>query len=291
MSVGPGGGDPAHHPALAQHDHPVRRRHHLAELVRDEDRRQPLGHRKPQGAKQRLRLARRQHRRRLVEDQDARVAVERLQDLGALALADRQVAHPSVRIHVEPEPLAERADARPRRRPPIARPPQRRGPERDVLQHRHVVGQREVLVHHAHARRERRARLAGRQRPAEDLDAARIRHVVAEEDVHQRGLAGAVLAEERDHLAAAQFEAHAVIGRQRPEALGDPVEPQDDGRVGRGRRQGQLDCGSPSSIATVKLPSRIPACRSATSSSALCGTCPSKDPSGAMDEPPARMKE
>ena len=80
---------------------------------------------------------------------------------------------------------------------------------------RQVVGQREVLVHHADARRERGARVAGRQRRAHDLDGARVGDVVAEEDVHQRRLAGAVLAEERDDLALAQGEADAVVGELR----------------------------------------------------------------------------
>ena len=43
-----------------------------------------------QRAKQRVGLGRRQHRRRLVEDEDARVAIERLEDFDALALADRR---------------------------------------------------------------------------------------------------------------------------------------------------------------------------------------------------------
>ena len=47
-----------------------------------------------QHAEQLLRLLRRQHRGRLVEDQHLRVAVERLQDLDALLLADRTGSRP-----------------------------------------------------------------------------------------------------------------------------------------------------------------------------------------------------
>jgi hypothetical protein len=77
--------------------------------------------------------------------------------------------------------------------------------------------------------------IAGRQRPAEDLDGALVGDVMAEEHVHQRGLAGAVLAEERDRLARAERERDAVVGGQRPEALGDAFEAQDD----RGRPPGR----------------------------------------------------
>ena len=49
-----------------------------------------VGHRAERG-EERHRLLRREHRGRLVHDQDARLAVERLQDLDALLLADREL--------------------------------------------------------------------------------------------------------------------------------------------------------------------------------------------------------
>ena len=69
-----------------------------------------------QRREQRLGLLRRQHGGRLVEDQDARVAVERLQDLDALPLADRQ----------RRRPRASGSTARPKRRASLAQP--RRAP-------------------------------------------------------------------------------------------------------------------------------------------------------------------
>jgi len=84
-----------------------------------------------------------------------------------------------------------------------------------------------VLVHHAYARRQRRARLAGRQQPAMHPNFARIGDVVAKEDGHQRGLARAVLAEQGQHFAARELQADAVIGHQRPEAFGDAAQLQD----------------------------------------------------------------
>ena len=109
--------------------------------------------------------------------------------------------------------------------------PEALGAERDVLEHAHVVGQREMLVHHADAGIERGAGIARRQSPAERLDRALVGDIVAEQDVHQRGLAGAVLAEQRDHLAALQVEGDGVVGDQRAEPLGHAVEAQHDRRA------------------------------------------------------------
>ena len=88
-----------------------------------------------------------------------------------------------------------------------------------------------MLVNHADAGGKRRGGIAGRQRHAERFDAAFVRNVVAEEDRHQRRLAGAVLAEQRQHFGAREFERDAVVGDERPEALGDAGKAEDrDGR-------------------------------------------------------------
>ena len=65
-------------------------------------------------------------------------------------------------------------------------PPERLAPEHHVIKHAQVVGQREVLVHHADAGVERDARVAGRQRLAEHFDIALVGDVVLEQDRHQR---------------------------------------------------------------------------------------------------------
>ena len=58
-----------------------------------------------------LGLLRRQHGGRLVEDQDPRLAVERLQDLDPLLLADRELPDPRARVDGHPVALAELGDA------------------------------------------------------------------------------------------------------------------------------------------------------------------------------------
>ena len=70
----------------------------------------------------------------------------------------------------------------------------------------------------------RLARRADRDRLAVDEDLALVRAEHAVDDVHQRRLARAVLAEQRVDLAAPQREVDGVVGRQRAEALGDAAE-------------------------------------------------------------------
>ena len=110
-----------------------------------------------------------------------------------------------------------------------------------------------MLVHHADAGRERRLRRARRQRVRApvgpgNVDRPLVGHVVAEQDVHQRGLAGAVLAEQRQDLAAPQLEIDRVVGDERAEALGDASELRTARRV-----EATLDFGSASLTLTLKI--------------------------------------
>ena len=85
------GVDSRDRPAAAQHRYAVGDGLDLVELVRDEDDGLALlGHR-AERLEERFGLLRSEHGGRLVHDQDARLAVERLQDLDALLLADREL--------------------------------------------------------------------------------------------------------------------------------------------------------------------------------------------------------
>ena len=69
-----------------------------------------------------------------------------------------------------------------------------------------------MLVHHADPVVDRVLRRAeGHGLPADD-DLALVGLIEAVEDVHERRLPGAVLAEERVHLAAREIEADVVVG-------------------------------------------------------------------------------
>ena len=79
--------------APPQNRDPVGDLEHLVQLVRDEDHGQALADERAQDLEELARLLRGQDRRRLVEDQHVRRAVERLQDLDPLLLADADVLH------------------------------------------------------------------------------------------------------------------------------------------------------------------------------------------------------
>ena len=92
---------------MAQHRDAVGDREHLAQLVGDEHDRLALIDEAADDAEELVDLTRREHGRRLVEDQDVGFAEERLQQLDALLLTDRQVLDPGVRIDEEPVLLAQ----------------------------------------------------------------------------------------------------------------------------------------------------------------------------------------
>ena len=112
---------------------------------------------------------------------------------------------------------------------------------------------------------------------------------MAEQDIHQRGLARAVFAKQRNDFALLQVKRHRVVGQQRPEAFRNAVEAENDLRLGSLRCHD--DFGSLSSMATLKLPSLIAASFAATMATTSAGTLPSKVPSGASEQPPAFMCE
>src|SRR5207247_436253 len=63
------------------------------------------------------------------------------------------------------------------------------------------------------------------------------RLVEAVENVHERGLAGAVLAQQGMHFSAADVHRHAVVGGDSGECLGDFADGEANGGAGRHRRQ------------------------------------------------------
>ncbi|MCY1301710.1 hypothetical protein D9M70_513380 [compost metagenome] len=78
-----------------------------------------------------------------------------------------------------------------------------------------------MLVDHANAGIESRARISRRKRLSEGLDASLVGDIVAEENVHQRRLAGTVLPEKCYDFAPLQLEGNGIVGPERTEALAD----------------------------------------------------------------------
>ncbi len=158
---------------------------------------------------------------------NARAAVERLENFDALALADGQIGDARIGIDGEAELLGNLGQSRSRLAPARERLPQLLGADQYIVEDRQVVGQREVLMHHADAGGQRGGGIARRKRPAEDLDGAGIGDVVTEQDADQRALARAVLAQQREHFAAREIERDVVVGYKRAETLGDAREAED----------------------------------------------------------------
>ena len=219
--VGRGALDGADHGPVAHDAHPVADLHHLVELVGDEDHRVPLGGVRAQELEEAARLLRRQHRGRFVHHQDPRVAVQRLEDLDLLLKPDGELVDPRVGIEVE-------AEARDQVARPLARPadveqraPMRLRAQDQVLGDGQRLDQHEVLVHHPDPRVDRVAGAAHGHGAAVDLDLAGVRRLQAVEDLHERALAGAVLADEGVHLAPRELEVDVVVREDQGEALDD----------------------------------------------------------------------
>ena len=85
-----------------------------------------------------------------------------------------------------------------------------------------------MLVHHPDPGLDRVAGGAEGDRLSVQQDLAGIRAVEPVEDVHQRRLAGAVLAEQRVHLAAPDVEVDVVVGDDARELLADPAHLEDE---------------------------------------------------------------
>ena len=183
-----------HQLAVAQDDDAGGDCHDLVQFVGNEDDRQAKRHGLAHGSKEVLGLLRGQNGGGLVQNQDARLAVEGFKDLNPLAFADAEAADLCIGIDPQSVVFHQRDNPLPRLRPAKAGAPDRTGAEDDVFQHGHIVREREMLVYHADAGGQRRARIAGRQTLAKDFDMTFVRRVMAKQDVHQRGLARAVFA-------------------------------------------------------------------------------------------------
>ena len=169
---------------------------HLVELVRDEDQGVALLLELAEVREQRVDLLRHQDGGRLVEDDHLGAAVEHLQDLHPLPLTDPEALDELVGIEAEAVGARDLLDAG---TGPVADAVQLLRAEHDVLEDAEVVGQHEVLEHHADAELDGLGGRAHRRRLAVDLDRAVVGLLHAVQDLHQRGLAGAVLAHDRVH--------------------------------------------------------------------------------------------
>ena len=213
---------------------------HLVELVGDEDRRRPGGGELAHRGEQLVDLVWHEDRGRLVEDDDLGAAVEHLEDLGALLLADPEIAHERVRVDLEAVSLAEVAQLADR--DPATEVPWRARlvAEHDVLPDREVVGQLEVLEDHPDADRDRVARRAEVLFDTVDDDRPLVGAVGPVERLHQRRLSRAVLADDGVDRAGANRHVDPVVGHDTREALDDVPQLDRDRPLGRGVPHGSM---------------------------------------------------
>ncbi len=202
-----------------------------------------------------------QTRGRLIEDDELDRLVrhrERARDLHHLALRERQVADDvGGRDRVAGEDGVELADDQLARIAAPAQAAEVRVEDPGVLGDRQVGAQRELLEDAAHARVVCRGhRPAGAHVPGADGDGAFVRQQRAGQHVHERRLAGAVVAHEADALARLDPQVDAIERAHRAEGLLDPLQARD--RAGTSRHLRSTTLRGP-----VRDPGIMPALRCA----------------------------
>ena len=186
----------------------IAQRADLVELVADVEDAQAFRDDVAQRGEQSLDRLRRQHRRRLVHDEELRLLQQAAHDFHTLALANRHRVH--VARRVERQSIGRRHVAHPRGQCGVDTHAVER--ERDVVDDAQCLEQREMLEHHADAELARARRIGDDDRPPFPADRSGIGMRDAVDDLHQRRLAGAVLAEHGVDLARHDGQADAIVG-------------------------------------------------------------------------------
>ena len=180
-----------------------------------------LRHR-PQRPEQLLDLLGSEDRGRLVHDQDPGAAVEHLEDLDPLLLADAQL--PDLRPRIDPQTKFRGKPGDLRLRPSrVEEEPRPIQAEQDVLGDGLRGDEREMLVDHPDAGGDGVPRREERDGLPVDPDLTLVRPVEPGEDVHQRALPGTVLAEQGVDLPGQQLEGDVVVCHDARECLDDPA--------------------------------------------------------------------
>src|SRR5262249_23800656 len=192
-------------------------------------------------------LLHRERRRRLVHDHDLGLEGGRARDGDGLALPAGQLRHRLVdaldadaqRIEVLARLLAAAPVIDQTEQPSRPAAP-RFAAEEDILGDVQVLGQRQVLIHHLDAEIARLARAVEAHRPPVEQKLSSARLIEAGEDLHQRRFAGAVVADDAEHLTAIELEIDPAQRRDGAEILEDAVSFEDRLRRAGIRRR---ECG------------------------------------------------
>ena len=228
--VGVLGGHVAHIFTTAQNGHPVADGQHLMQLVGDNDNGLAVGFHVAHDGKELFGLLGGEHGGGFVQDQDVGTAVQHLDDLQRLFLADAHLVDFLVQVQGKAVLFADGT-----------------GPAADLLQvvffpGFHAQGnvfqrgehihQLEMLMDHADAQRQCVAGGADIHHLVPHIDFAFVGVIDTGDHVHQGGFAGPVLPQKGEDLAPADFQSHIMVGRHFAKGLGDVFQPDGILRVG-----------------------------------------------------------
>ena len=207
--------------AVAQHGVAIAEAENLVQPMRDEDDRQAFGLQRPHDADEICNLGFAQSRGRLVHDDEPGLHGERASDLDELLLGDGKIAHLCHWIALEPDALGYRLRLLSHAPPAYEQLRAGLAANEHVLGDRHVRGEGELLVDRDDSSA---LGVVGRRksdRLTEQLDFARIGALRAGQNLEQRRLASAVLAQERMDLRRSDFEMNVLERTHAGKALAD----------------------------------------------------------------------
>ena len=213
---------------VAQRGHAVGDLRQLLEAVRDVDDPDPLRLQLADDAEEVLHLLVAERGGGLVHDQDPGVGPQRPGDLDELLLGHRQPAHLGLGVDARADPPEEPPGPLPAPCPADPTPgPPRLQPQRDVLGDRQVGEEGRLLVDRGDPERAGADRVVVLDRPALHLERSLVRRVGAGDDLDQRRLPRAVLADQGMDLAGLQVEGDAPQRLDPGERLADARQPEE----------------------------------------------------------------
>ena len=216
-----------HQSALTQDGNPIRHPQNLFQLVRDKDDRGALLPQPRHDGKETFDLLGRENSSRLVENQNVGVAVERLDNLYPLAHPDRQIFNHRIRIDIQIVTMGKLLNAGGDGAGVEKAIFDALAAQHNILGHRHHWHQLEVLMHHADAQGNGVIGVVHGRRLAIDQDFTTGWLVETVDDIHQGRFARAIFAQQRQNLAALEFQVDILIGDDAGKVFGDVADFQD----------------------------------------------------------------
>ena len=209
-------------PALAQDRNTVRDVHDLVELVGDDNERLAVCLHVPHDVKKPVRLLRGEDGRGLVQNEDVGTPVEYLDDLHRLLFRDRHIIDLFLRVDDKAVLVTDLPDL-----PGGGLQVQSAlflQTQHHVFRGSEHIHQLKMLMDHADAAGKGIFGRGNGHRLTLDVDLTLVREIDAGEHVHQRGLAAAVFAQQRQYFAAINVQPDFVVGLDGAEGLADVAQ-------------------------------------------------------------------